>query len=78
MEFTEGEVVGKISEHKTEAEFAVTVNEEYGRDVDLESVKRIFVRWVARCPLWLDSDPKRGAYITCEKGRGAFKCFMIE
>lgn len=79
MQFSEGEIIGKVSEFKTESQFVKSVKEELSIDFGTQDpeVDRNYVRWYPKSPEGLSNEFPDGCYTFCKPGRGAFEVFVI-
>lgn len=81
MAFSEGEMVGRVSEFETESNFLNELKEEWGLEFDDESadnVERRFVRFYLNPPGHLKDEFPDGCYTFSKPSRGAFEVFVIE
>jgi len=79
--FSEGVVVGRISEFETIEQFLSVVKQEYPGDYDIVSESDVvteFVRFYIHPPEEFGDDFPNGCYALCDKGRGAFECFAFD
>lgn len=80
--FSEGSLVGKVAEFKTESEFLKAAQEEYPDTYDCQTpgdVLRTYCRYFHKPPMELSSDFPDGCYaLYAIGGRGAFEVFVLE